>query len=685
MILNYNDIRKMSFDNFYKKLENNIQETVSKYSYVMEEPKKLNEVIRTILKEQYSKILASSSHRDFDSSQYLRTTMNGYIRHVLEKSDNDSLELFNRYVSNKIEICERNSKNLKQLEKIVKFFERVDYEPSVDDYIELIKNNNTFNQIIKRVVSKNKTLLRVEGAEYLSSNLGVVSIIEAYAVCNNIDLAVNNEKDEKSLKISDNVYVNDDLRLYLNSISHSVLTRKEEHELFERLKYNHDEMARKELIEKNLRLSVSIAKKRLGRGVQFLDLIQEGNLGIIKAIEKFDPDRGYKFSTYATWWIKQYIDRYIMNETGTCTTPVHMQERINKYNRVKDELTNKLMRTPSDSEIASQMRLSVDKVSYISLLNMKAVSINSPVAEDTKESCEIGDLIASNDELTEAVIEKKNLAQLMEEVLTNCITDEKNIEIIKLRNGYYDRRYTLDEIAKMFGISRERVRQREKESYLKILSSTKDRKSIINYLDNPEQAEINAQNLLKKYRLREPKTQTKTNRNKPKSADNLYTYFDEYPKETLEEILSNLPEKYLDLLHKRYGMDLEHPTNNSTLTYEEKQPIYGTIIPYIKRRLIAKSETFEVTSYKKKEIEVYYSDISYDDKYSEMKEMLINNRCNYSNNKLNSVLFAFLDANGIADVTINDERRKLIAKRQANKKNYPENKEAKVLVKNNKN
>ena len=274
------------------------------------------------------------------------------------------------------------------------------------------------------------------------------------------------EEIEIDLSVPEGISLDDPVRMYLKEIGHvPLLTAEEEVELAQRMEAG-DEEARHRLEEANLRLVVSIAKRYVGRGMLFLDLIQEGNLGLLKAVEKFDYSKGYKFSTYATWWIRQAITRAIADQARTIRIPVHMVETINKLVRISRQLRQELGRDPRPEEIAKEMGISVARVHEIMKIAQEPVSLETPIGEE--EDSHLGDFI--EDEAAPAPAEAASfmlLREQLEEVLETLTDREKNV--LRLRFGLEDgRSRTLEEVGQSFGVTRERIRQIEAKALRKL-------------------------------------------------------------------------------------------------------------------------------------------------------------------------------------------------------------------------
>ncbi|GGN96697.1 RNA polymerase sigma factor RpoD [Saccharibacillus kuerlensis] len=271
---------------------------------------------------------------------------------------------------------------------------------------------------------------------------------------------------EDDLALPPGIKINDPVRMYLKEIGRvPLLSADDEVGLAKRIKEG-DEEAKRRLAEANLRLVVSIAKRYVGRGMLFLDLIQEGNMGLIKAVEKFDYQKGFKFSTYATWWIRQAITRAIADQARTIRIPVHMVETINKLIRVSRQLLQEYGREPSPEEIAAEMELSVEKVREIMKIAQEPVSLETPIGEE--DDSHLGDFIEDQEALAPAdAAAYELLKEQLEDVLDTLTDREENV--LRLRFGLDDgRTRTLEEVGKVFGVTRERIRQIEAKALRKL-------------------------------------------------------------------------------------------------------------------------------------------------------------------------------------------------------------------------
>ena len=289
-----------------------------------------------------------------------------------------------------------------------------------------------------------------------------------------VDVDDKDEEVEIDLSVPEGVSIDDPVRMYLKEIGRvPLLTAEEEVALAKRMQEG-DELAQKRLAEANLRLVVSIAKRYVGRGMLFLDLIQEGNLGLIKAVEKFDYTKGYKFSTYATWWIRQAITRAIADQARTIRIPVHMVETINKLIRVSRQLLQQLGREPAPEEIAKEMDITVERVREIMKIAQEPVSLETPIGEE--EDSHLGDFIEDQDAPAPAdAASFMLLKEQLEDVLDTLTPREE--KVLRLRFGLDDgRARTLEEVGQNFGVTRERIRQIEAKALRKLRHPSRSRK-----------------------------------------------------------------------------------------------------------------------------------------------------------------------------------------------------------------
>ena len=355
----------------------------------------------------------------------------------------------------------------------------------------MVNNIKTFEERINELVKEGKEqgYLTYEqiAKKTIDLDLDSNALDDLYNVLteNYIDVRAEDEEDGNAIDIKDDITdnipdeskdmsVNDNVRMYLKEIGKiSLLSLEEEQELSKRVAEG-DEKAKNILAESNLRLVVSIAKRYVGRGLLFLDLIQEGNIGLMKAVEKFDYGKGYKFSTYATWWIRQAITRALADQARTIRVPVHMVETINKMARIERQMTLELNREPTDQELSKKMGLSVEKIAEIRKISQDPVSLETPIGEE--DDSHLGDFLADERTMSpEDFATYEILKDELRQVLDTLTVREK--EVLELRFGLFDgSSHTLEEVGKKFKVTRERIRQIEAKALRKLRHPSRAKK-----------------------------------------------------------------------------------------------------------------------------------------------------------------------------------------------------------------
>ncbi len=377
---------------------------------------------------------------------------NVYSNDEIEKN----AEVLQKFDSVKSKLIEKGKRNgFITYKEILRAFEKLDINPElIDDFYKQAEDNDLEilgfqdDMIPEKVEDIDETEVKDDDADFFVS-----------------------QSDDDILK---GVNIDDPVRMYLKEIGKvPLLTADEEIELAKRMKAG-DEEAKKRLAEANLRLVVSIAKRYVGRGMQFLDLIQEGNLGLIKAVEKFDYTKGFKFSTYATWWIRQAITRAIADQARTIRIPVHMVETINKLIRIKRQLLQELGRDPTPEEIALEMEMEPDKVREILKIAQEPVSLETPIGEE--EDSHLGDFIPDDEVQAPSDVATFTLLKEQLDSVLGTLT-EREQKVLKLRFGLDDgRARTLEEVGKEFDVTRERIRQIEAKALRKLRHPSRSKK-----------------------------------------------------------------------------------------------------------------------------------------------------------------------------------------------------------------
>lgn len=386
-------------------------------------------------------------------------------KEILELDESDIKEVLDSLQKSNIEILEKAPKK-----KVMKLVEVKTFEERKEDLIQKGKEKGaiTFEELataLKGLDVDNDSLDELYNA-LMENNIEVVS--EDEQKTSEEPIILNDSE------ITKDVNINDPVRMYLKEIGRIPLLSAEEELALSVSVANGGEDAKNRLAESNLRLVVSIAKRYVGRGLLFLDLIQEGNIGLMKAVDKFDYDKGFKFSTYATWWIRQAITRALADQARTIRVPVHMVETINKMARIQRQLTLELNREPSEEEIAKKMGITVEKVREVIKISQDPVSLETPIGEE--DDSHLGDFVKDINAMTpEEYATNEILKEEIKSVLETL--QEREQEVLELRFGLIDgTSHTLEEVGKKFNVTRERIRQIEAKALRKLRHPSRAKK-----------------------------------------------------------------------------------------------------------------------------------------------------------------------------------------------------------------
>ncbi len=568
-----------------------------------------------------------------------------------------SIQVIDHYIDANIKSVNSSKEAFKQLERISSFFESMNYSPEPEIISELLSKNDIFQEIIRRVVKKNKEAIHNGQIENVITDSFILLAIESYCLQEEIEIkgerisdeelddienlvefediesldvileeteeldheleddeeyeddeddedTLEEEYDEDGIYSEESTYemmnpMQDSIKVYLREISKIPLLTREQEEELGKLKNIGDMQARKTLIDSNLRLVVSIAKKYVNRGVPFLDLIQEGNIGLMKAVDKFDPERKNKFSTYGTWWINQAIQRAIADKGRNIRVPVHMNDKLKLFNRTVNDLQTELKRNPTPEEIAKKMKVSVKQVKklYIIKRQVDTDSLNRTISDD--EESEIEDFIAdSNSMPAEEVVVTDTRRDIRRIILQQVDLKDEEREVLKLRYGIEDGiPKSLEKIGKEKGVTRERIRQIESKALYKIRNSKYGR-LLAEYTDDPEAALQSLMIIREQYKrtkkknkaykkgiskLEEKEKITKMLKMRP-----IYEIFRDYSEEQINSAIETLTEEEQALIIAKCEEDLKHP-NGKKLNEVKNRKFYDYIIPKIRNILSEKT------------------------------------------------------------------------------------------------
>lgn len=592
------ELKELSTEEIYKEILPTIKNVYFTFNFlsISEEELKIisYEIIEESKKHYNDKILYT---------KYISKALSKYLKvKVSEKLQNekDTVELICNYIDKNISLSEDS--NIEELNRFARALTSIGVDITPEILKVLLLENKTINDLFSIIFNRYKNSIKNGKMETIFSNTKTISLMEMYCIVNNIDIKEDDEiNDFQSSSI-------DTVRDYLNEIGRIPLLSIEEEKELATKAQSGDKKAREKLINANLRLVVSVAKRYLGNGQPFQDLIQEGNIGLMQAVEKYNPNLGFRFSTYATWWIRQHITRSLSNNSRNIRIPAHKLDKVRNYFKKSQELSALLGREPSIEEMMEELKIS--KSEAIELHNLSSDTISLNIAIDEDEEMELMDKLEDEDVDIERDCDLMSLREQLLEIMYDDTFKERDREVLLLRFGFKTgREMTLEEVGKVFNVTRERVRQIEARA-LKQLRYRKKTRGLSIYTDNPDQAlkkldiykgkyasnPVDHKTYLKDEKPQENKKANIIHEN-PATVKNIYEIFDNYNEKQIDEVIELLSLSDRELLKLRFGTNLHSPDLTNS-TDEIRYKFYKLLVPKMRKELEEKNP--QKVKYRKK-------------------------------------------------------------------------------------
>ncbi len=467
--LEANDMEKMNHQDYkkYVQMENQINQLYEEYQFLDFSYAEFFKLIQRLIEKNSSEY---EKEKPESMKQFLQNCLEQELK-IWMKDEQKAKNIIQKYIQFHFPKANNIEEDMSKLKKIQFFFHKMNYHPTVDTYIQILETNEQINKIFSFIVKINMGRIKKEELGKIFKEPIIRSFVTTYCMIN--DIEIKEETEEIKPPFYDG-YKEDSTTMYLSEIGKfSILTKEEEIQLFH--SYNSGNLsAKQEIIHKNLKLVVSIAKRYYNLTVPLLDLIQEGNIGLIAAIDRFDITKGYKFSTYATWWIRQAVERAASQKGRNVRLPVHMYNKVKEYRKVFSILENSLNREPTIAEMADKLEITIEEASKLCQLQLDTVSFNMPLKEDSET--ELGECIPASDITMEEEYVDKSIKSDMLKLLKESNLTERETDVIIKYFGLEDgNAMTLEQIGKIYGVTRERIRQNMSKALGKLRNNPKVR------------------------------------------------------------------------------------------------------------------------------------------------------------------------------------------------------------------
>ena len=576
MKLTLQNIKNSDIQKIYNELLPNISKIYKQNCLLNITKEEIDNIVFEVIKKSQSDYDERVNYID-----YIKKNIKIRLSLLLKSKLEDNTFAFN-LISNYINTQNLNINNISEVleffENLNKYIKRIGYVLNVDVVINLINKNELFRNCIDSFYQKNINIILKNKLEDVYCNETITTAVDVYCMLNNIEITEDEEK-SSTFESSD---LEDSINMYLKEIGEiPILSPDEEKELAKKM-ISGDEKAREIFIKRNLKLVVSIAKKYQNKGLDMLDLIQEGNIGLMTAVSKFDVNKNVKFSTYATWWIRQAITRGITDKGRNIRIPVHINEDLIKIRKHTYLFEARENRKPSIAELSQEMKISESRITEALKYQNDTISTNALIGE--KDDAELGDLVPSNDDPLEDVIYLKDLKEKIDEIFESAKLTDKEKDVIILRFGLDNLGCrTLEEVGKKHNVTRERIRQIEAKALRKLKKSQ--------YVKgfNPKEEEISSfiDNSFRNHFTinKQEKELTINQRKELNTKETIYDVFAPYSKDEIMQAIFELNNEERKIIISKFGYNLDMPINKS-LIYLENDSFREYLFPKIKRLLL---------------------------------------------------------------------------------------------------